>query len=118
MISEDEGEVADLVSLHLRQEGISAEHHESAEQGLDVFHQKGADLIVLDINLPGMDGFEFLQNLRKKSDVPVVIVSAREADEDIVLGLWVGADDFVTKPFFPKVLAARIRVPQVLENDP
>ena len=69
----------------------------------------GADLIVLDINLPGMDGFEFLQTLRRESTVPVIIVSAREADEDIVMGLGIGADEFVAKPFTPRVLVARIR---------
>ena len=67
------------------------------------------DLITLDINLPGMDGFEFLQNLRHLSDIPVLILSAREGDEDIVLGLGLGADEFVNKPFAPKVLVARIR---------
>lgn len=65
--------------------------------------------MTLDINLPGMDGFEFLQELRRKSDVPVLIVSARDEDEDLVLGLGIGADEFVTKPFSPRVLAARAR---------
>ena len=67
------------------------------------------DLVILDINLPGMDGFEFLQTFRKKSDTPVIIVSARESDEDMVMGLGVGADEFVVKPFAPKVLVARVR---------
>ena len=75
----------------------------SAESGLALYRSIGADLIVLDINLPGMDGFELLQSLRRESTVPVIIVSARESDEDIVLGLGIGADEFVTKPFVPRV---------------
>ncbi|MCR4426558.1 MAG: response regulator transcription factor, partial [Firmicutes bacterium] len=67
------------------------------------------DLVVLDINLPGMDGFEFLQAMRARNPVPVIVVSAREADEDIVMALGMGADEFVTKPFAPRVLVARIR---------
>ena len=64
---------------------------------------------MLDINLPGMDGFEFLREFRFRSTTPIIIVSAREADEDIVMGLGMGADEFVSKPFAPKVLVARIR---------
>jgi two-component system response regulator RegX3 len=97
------------VQLYLGQDGIESTLCLSAEEGLDRFRRQGADLIVLDINLPGMDGFEFLQQLRAESMVPVIIVSAREADEDIVMGLGVGADEFVTKPFAPRVLVARIR---------
>ncbi len=82
---------------------------DSGERGLYEFKENKFDLIVLDINLPGIDGFEFLNKLRKHSDVPVIIVSSRKADEDLVLGLGIGADEFVIKPFSPKVLVARIR---------
>ena len=76
---------------------------------MDALRQQGPDLVILDINLPGMDGFEFLQLLRRESTVPVVVVSARDTDEDMILGLGIGADEFVTKPFSPKVLTARVR---------
>jgi two-component system response regulator RegX3 len=109
IIIEDEKELGQLVQLYLGMEGIEAPLAPSAEEGFEIFHREGADLIVLDINLPGMDGFEFLQALRRESSVPVIIVSAREADEDIVMALGIGADEFVTKPFAPKVLVARIR---------
>lgn len=109
IIIEDEKELGELIQLYLGKEGIEAALCPSAEEGLDLFHSDGADLVVLDINLPGMDGFEFLQALRKESRVPVIIVSAREADEDIVMGLGIGADEFVSKPFAPRVLVARIR---------
>ncbi len=109
LIIEDEKELAELVQAYLTKEGISATWAESAEMGLSLFLEKKFDLIILDINLPGMDGFEFLQYFRKKQNIPVIIVSAREADEDIILGLGVGADEFVTKPFAPRVLTARVR---------
>ena len=82
---------------------------ESGEKGLSEFKENKYDLVVLDINLPGIDGFEFLEHLRKISDVPVIIVSSRIVDEDLVLGLGIGADEFVVKPFSPKVLVARVR---------
>ena len=109
LIIEDEPEIGELVSVYLEKEGIETMHVQIAEQGLDVLERGKYDLVVLDINLPGMDGFEFLQKLRKESTIPVIIVSARNTDEDLVLGLGIGADDFVTNPFSPRVLAARVR---------
>jgi two-component system response regulator RegX3 len=109
LIIEDEQEIGELIAVYLQKEGIDTEHVESGEQGLEALRRKKYDLVVLDINLPGIDGFEFLQKIRKDRNLPVVIVSARNADEDLVLGLGIGADDFVTKPFSPKVLAARVR---------
>ncbi|MEA1911952.1 MAG: response regulator transcription factor [Spirochaetota bacterium] len=109
LIIEDEVELGELVQLYLSKDGIDSDIAVSAEDGFDLMSLNGYDLITLDINLPGMDGFEFLQKLRQKSDIPVIILSAREGDEDIVLGLGMGADEFVNKPFAPKVLVARIR---------
>ena len=109
LIIEDEREMAELIAMYLQKEGVAVKICESAEQGLAVVEEHTFDLVVLDINLPGIDGFEFLQILRKKSGMPVIVVSAREGDEDIILGLGIGADEFVTKPFPPKVLVARIR---------
>ncbi|MBN2325065.1 MAG: response regulator transcription factor [Spirochaetes bacterium] len=109
LIIEDEREIGELVTEYLVREGIEAVLSESGEEGLKRLEKEPFDLIVLDINLPGIDGFEFLSRVRKKHDLPVVIVSARNSDEDMVLGLGIGADDFVTKPFSPKVLVARVR---------
>jgi two-component system response regulator RegX3 len=109
LIIEDEKEISDLISLYLSREGISCRQAESAEEGLAFFQGESFDLVLLDINLPGMDGFEFLKRLREDSGVPVIIVSARQDDADVVLGLGIGADDFVIKPFSPRVLAARVR---------
>jgi two-component system response regulator RegX3 len=109
LIIEDEREISDLIGLYLSREGIFCRQAESAEEGLAFFQGESFDLVLLDINLPGMDGFEFLKRLREKSGVPVIIVSARQDDADVVLGLGIGADDFVIKPFSPRVLAARVR---------
>jgi DNA-binding response OmpR family regulator len=109
LIVEDDRDIADLICLYVKNEGMKADICPTAEDGLDRFVKKKFDLVVLDINLPGMDGFEFLQHLRKESTVPVIVVSARKADEDLVLGLGMGADEFVVKPFSPRVLVARIR---------
>ncbi len=109
LIIEDEKELGELIQLFLKKDGIQSDLCPSAEEGLIILNKQVYDLIILDINLPGMDGFEFLQILRKKSAVGVIILSAREADEDVVLGLGLGADEFVTKPFAPKVLVARVR---------
>ncbi len=109
LIIEDVKEMADLIRLYLQKEGMESAICETGEEGLAAFGSNRFDLVMLDINLPGMDGFEFLQRLRKVSAVPVMIVSARDADEDMILGLGIGADEFITKPFSPKVLVARVR---------
>lgn len=109
LIIEDEIELGELVQLFLSKDGIDSDIASTAEAGFKYISNNSYDLITLDINLPGMDGFEFLQKLRQSSDIPVLILSAREGDEDIVLGLGLGADEFVNKPFAPKVLVARIR---------
>lgn len=109
LIIEDDREIGELIGMYLEKEGITSSLYPTAEEGLSALESDGFDLLVLDINLPGIDGFEALRELRKKKNIPVVIVSARDTDEDLILGLGLGADDFVTKPFSPKVLAARVR---------
>ncbi len=111
LIVEDTRELAELYALYLNREGFECRIAPDAESGLPLAlaRENGWNLIVLDINLPGMDGFEFLERLRKSSMIPVMILTAREAEEDVIHGLGVGADDFVTKPCPPRVLAARVR---------
>lgn len=111
LIVEDTKELAELYALYLNREGFECRIAPDAEVGLPLATTKEEEwsLIILDINLPGMDGFEFLERLRKTTSTPVMILTAREAEEDVIHGLGVGADDFVTKPCPPRVLAARVR---------
>ncbi|ORC34148.1 hypothetical protein B4O97_13800 [Marispirochaeta aestuarii] len=109
LVIEDEPEINKLISLYLNHEGIETLSCSTGEEGLAKISAGDVDLAVLDINLPGMDGYEVLQALRKKHNFPVIIVSARTDDADMILGFGYGADDFVTKPFSPRVLAARVR---------
>ncbi len=106
---EDERDVANLVDVYLRREGFETRVCGSAEEAMEAEAGFPFDLVVLDINLPGLDGFEYLSALRSRSKAPVIILSARSTDEDMVLGLGIGADDYVVKPFSFKVLTARIR---------
>jgi DNA-binding response OmpR family regulator len=109
LIVEDEQEVSNLIAAYLAREGFETLACASAEAALEAEGLGAFDLVVLDLNLPGMDGFEFLTDLRKRRKVPVIILSARSTDEDMVLGLGIGADDYMTKPFSFKVLVARVR---------
>lgn len=109
LIVEDVREMADLIALFLSKEGMQTASYETAEAALERLRSESFDLVVLDINLPGMDGFEFLAEARKLSDCPILVVSARGSDEDLITGLGHGADEYMTKPFSPKVLVARVR---------
>lgn len=109
LLVEDEREIADLIRLYFEREGATVTHADTGEQALRSFAESEIDLVLLDINLPGTDGFEVLAQIRRSADLPVIIVSAREADEDQIYGLGIGADEYVTKPFSPKVLVARAR---------
>jgi len=109
LIVEDEKDIADVLIMYLEREMVQTKWVETGEEALALFQSEHFDMIILDINLPGIDGYETLRKIRQKSDVPVIIVSAREEDVDMILGFGVGADDYVVKPFSPGVLTARIR---------
>lgn len=109
LIVEDEKDIADVMLLYLKKENVDALWADSGEEALRLISNNNFDLIVLDINLPGMDGYETLQTIRKSGSMPIIIVSARQEDTDMIMGFGSGADDYVTKPFSPNVLVARIR---------
>ncbi len=109
LLIEDTTELAALITLYLNKEGMEIRPVESGEEALVTLENFQPDLVLLDLNLPGMGGFEFLQIFRKTSQVPVLIISARDSEEDIIQGLGDGADEYITKPFSPKVLVARIQ---------
>jgi DNA-binding response OmpR family regulator len=109
LIIEDDREIAELVAAYLSREGLSPAIVGSAEEAILECAGVLPGLVILDLGLPGADGLDFLRHFRARSTAPVIIVSARESDEDKIAGLGLGADDFVSKPFSPKVLAARVK---------
>ena len=110
LVIEDVPEMAELVSMYLQNDGMTVTACETAELALEKLKTKVPVLVIINLNLPGMSGLEFLKQFREqyKKTIPVIIVSARDADEDIITGLGYGADEFVTKPFSPRVLVARV----------
>ena len=110
LIVEDDPAVRDIMQIALEREGMSVEAVEDGETALKRFRSAGTfDLVVLDIMLPGIDGITLCQELRKSSDVPVIMLTARDGERSVVLGLEVGADDYVTKPVSPLEMVSRIR---------
>ena len=106
---EDDERIRTAVRLALEDEGWDVEEAESGEKALEVFGGGPFDVVLIDLMLPGIDGFELCRSLRRNSDVPIVMVTARTDTHDVVAGLEAGADDYLTKPFEPKELSARIR---------
>jgi DNA-binding response OmpR family regulator len=106
---EDDERIRSAVKLALEDEGWIVDEAESGEAAIEMFQRAAPDVVLIDIMLPGIDGFELCRSIRKHSDVPVVMVTARNDTHDIVAGLEAGADDYLTKPFAPKELSARIR---------
>jgi DNA-binding response OmpR family regulator len=109
LIVEDDMDIAELMRVYTERDGLEARVATSAEAARDALRAGPWDLILLDINLPGADGFELLQEIRRTSEIPVIIVTARQDESDAVYGLGAGADEYVTKPFSPRVLVARVR---------
>ncbi|UOV06011.1 two-component system response regulator CreB [Pseudoxanthomonas sp. F37] len=109
LIAEDEAAIADAVLYALRSEGIEADHCLLARDVAPRVRAGGVDVVVLDVGLPDGSGFDVCRQLRGFSDVPVIFLTARNDEIDRVLGLELGADDYVTKPFSPRELVARVR---------
>jgi two-component system response regulator CpxR len=110
LVIDDDAELASLLGEFLRREGFEVAFAHDGEKGLAAaLTPPPRDLIVLDVMLPGMDGFSVLRKLREKSRVPVLMLTARGEDVDRIIGLELGADDYLPKPFNPRELAARIR---------
>jgi len=106
---EDDDSIRTVVKLALEDEGWGVLEADNGEHALDVFRDEGADCVLIDIMLPGMNGFEVCRSIRRTTDVPIIMVTARSDTHDVVAGLEAGADDYLTKPFEPKELSARIR---------
>jgi DNA-binding response OmpR family regulator len=106
---EDDERIRASVKLALEDEGWIVDEAPTGEDAIVIFQSTPADVVLIDIMLPGIDGFELCRTIRKLSDVPIVMVTARVDTHDVVAGLEAGADDYLTKPFAPKELSARIR---------
>ncbi|HTY73293.1 MAG TPA: response regulator transcription factor [Actinomycetes bacterium] len=130
LVVEDEESISDAVSYMLRKEGFEVAVAGTGPAALEEFDREGADLVLLDLMLPGYPGTEVCRQLRSRSNVPVIMLTAKDSEIDKVVGLELGADDYVTKPFSMRELVARIRavlrrggeseelLPGVLESGP
>lgn len=109
LVVDDEANIADLVELYLRKEGFRVLKAGSGEEGLTTAKRERPRLVVLDVGLPGMDGLEVCRKLQADAPLPVIFLTARDSEIDRVLGLEMGADDYLTKPFSPRELVARVK---------
>lgn len=109
MLIEDEEEIADLLRMSFEREGFRLVHAATGEDGLDRLRERRPRVVLIDIGLPGMDGYEVCRRIRSASDLPVIMLTARDSEIDTVVGLEIGADDYVTKPFSTRELVARVK---------
>jgi DNA-binding response OmpR family regulator len=109
LIVEDEESIASFVSMYLQEEGYKVISAANGEDGLARAGDGAPELVILDIMLPDIDGFEVCRRLRQDSDIPIIMLTARDTSTDKVVGLELGADDYITKPFDPRELVARVK---------
>jgi len=109
LIVEDEKNIVDILKFNLQKEGFDTMEAYDGQQGLEMAEKEKPDLILLDLMLPEMDGFTVCRRIRQSSQVPILMLTAREDEVDKVLGLELGADDYITKPFSPRELMARVK---------
>jgi two-component system response regulator RegX3 len=118
LVVEDEESFSDALSYMLRKEGFEVSVAPTGTSALTQFDRTGADIVLLDLMLPEMSGTEVCRQLRQRSHVPIIMVTARDSEIDKVVGLEIGADDYVTKPYSPRELVARIRAVLRRQGDP
>ena len=109
LVVDDEKEIADLVEIYLVSDGYKVFKAQDAEEGLRILDEEEIHLVLLDIMMPGMDGIQMCRKIREKSNIPIIMLSAKSSDLDKIMGLSTGADDYVTKPFNPLELTARVK---------
>ena len=109
LIVDDEPKIIQIACDYLESAGFEVLSALDGPSGLEIFRRINPDLIILDLGLPGMDGLDVCREIRKRSDVPIIILTARGEESDKLVGLELGADDYITKPFSPKELVARVR---------
>ena len=109
LVVDDEANIRDLARMYLEKEGLQVVTAVSGQQALDQIRHQRPALMVLDLMLPGIDGWEVCRRVRASSDLPIIMLTARDDDVDKIVGLELGADDYLTKPFNPRELVARVR---------
>jgi len=109
LLVDDESSIADTIIAYAQKENMDVEYAQNGDVGLSMFREKKFNIILLDWMLPGISGPEMIKIIRQKSDIPILMISARDDESDIVIGLELGADDYITKPFGPRELMARIK---------
>ncbi|HDR4763975.1 TPA: response regulator transcription factor [Bacillus thuringiensis] len=108
LIADDDLEIAELIEIHLKKEGYQVVKATDGEDAIEIIQSQAIDLVVLDIMMPKMDGYEVTRQIRTKKNMPIIFLSAKTSDFDKVTGLVLGADDYMTKPFTPIELVARV----------
>jgi len=108
LVVDDDPHIREIISFALEQAGMAPVEAMNGQKALDIVHQENPALIILDINMPEVDGFQFCKELRKTSEVPILFLSSRDEEIDRVVGLEIGGDDYVSKPFSPRELMARV----------
>ena len=109
LVVDDEKEIADLIEIYLVSDGYKVLKADNAEEGLEILGKEDVHLVLLDIMMPGMNGLEMCKKIRETNNIPIIMLSAKSTDLDKILGLGTGADDYVTKPFNPLELTARVK---------
>lgn len=108
-VVDDEKDIREIVRSYLEKEGYAVNEYENGEDALAAFNSQAPDMLVIDIMMPGMSGFELCNEIRKKANTPIIIVSARDEELDRILGIEMGADDYIPKPFSPREMVARVK---------
>ncbi|SDK30313.1 response regulator transcription factor [Sediminibacillus albus] len=109
VVVEDDRNIRDIVSAYLMKEGYQVTVVETGEEAMELWKNNPPDMWILDIMLPGIDGYELCKRIRQESDVPIIIISAKDDELDKILGLELGGDDYLTKPFSPREMVARVK---------
>jgi len=109
LIADDEAEIRDVLHLYLEQSGIEVLEAKDGIEAMEIFRKEKIDMALLDIMMPGIDGYRVLKNIREESNIPVFLISAKMTESDKILGLDMGADDYITKPFAPLEAVARVK---------
>ncbi|MEI7692058.1 MAG: response regulator, partial [Actinomycetes bacterium] len=109
LLVDDEQSIQELLSFPLRQDGYEVVQASDGREGLELFRESTFDLVVLDVMMPRMDGFELCQRLRTRSTVPIIMLTAKSEEVDKIVGLEIGADDYITKPFSVREFRSRVK---------